>query len=347
MVDHAPDRSDTKPSKTADSTDNILRWVVIGLVAAVLGLAAYFGYTVWQTRQIERTATPALRAIRGLEDLVRQNPNSAAARVRLGEAYAAAGSMKQANEQFGQAIKIDPKHVGAWLDLGIVAMQEKQPKDAEKYFLKVVELTEGSQFEAMNSSREQALFHLGEIALEQRQFPEAAKYFKGSIRIRRDASDSYFLLASALHGAGDDEAALKQLDAALAFDPNYPEAHNLFGEILLAKEDRINAAVHFRKAVDLAPDVKLPADNLAKLGKVQDVIKAGRSALNGGDLAAALDESLLARAIEPANAQATILYIDVLIARKEKAVAVTALKDAIKEYPDDSALKKKLAEIEK
>jgi tetratricopeptide (TPR) repeat protein len=344
MADHANDRPDAHAK--SERADAILRWVVVGLVAVLIGFAAFFGYTIWQTRQAEGTATPALRAIRGLEDLVRKNPNSAAARVRLGEAYAAAGSIKAAQEQLAQAVKIDPKHTGAWLDLGVIAMDQKQRSEAEKYFLKVVDLTEGSKFEDVNARREQALFHLGEITLDDHRYADSATYFKGALRIRKDASDTYYLLASALRGVGDDDAALKQLDAALAFDPNYPEAHNLYGEILLSKGDRINAAIHFRKAVDLAPDVRLPKDNLAKLGKVEDAIAQGRKALSDGNAAAALDAALLARAIDPANTDATLLYVDVLVSRKEQAIAVTTLKDALKQQPNDAALKKKLAELE-
>lgn len=344
MVDHAPERPNAPRS---DRTDLIIRWVLVALVAAVLGFGAYFGYTIWQGRQEEATATPALRAIKGLEQLVRQNPNSAAARVRLAEAYAAANQAKPALDQLAQAVKIDPKHTGAWLDLGIISMQDKQPKEAEKYFLKVVDLTEATQFEDMNARREQALFHLGEITLDQHRYAEAAGYFKAAIRIRKDASDSYFLLASALRGVGDDDSALKQLDAALAFDPNYPEAHNLYGEILLSKGDKINAAIHFRKAADLAPDVRAPKDNLAKLGSASDAVKAGRSALDAGNVASALDEALLARAIDPNSTDATILYADVLVKRGEKAAAIAAIKDALKKEPNDTVLTNKLAQLGK
>ncbi len=358
MVDHASERPDSPSSASSspestdrttkvggDRTDKILRWVVVALVAAVIGFAAYFGYTVYQTRQAESTATPALRAIKGLEKLVRESPNSAAARVRLAEAYAAAGQAKPANDQLSQAVKLDPKHTGAWLDLGILAMQADERNQAERYFTKVVELTEGAQFAAINDRREQALFHLGEIALDDRRYADAAGYFKAALRIRKDASDTYFLLASALRGVDDNDAALQQLDAALAFDPNYPEAHNLYGEILLAKGDKVNAAIHFRKAADLAPEAKLPQENLAKLGKVSDILDQGRAAYKSGDMGAAIDAALLVRAIEPANTDATLLYVDALVERGEQAEAVKVLKDALTSQPEDAQLKDKLAKL--
>ncbi len=75
------------------------------------------------------------------------------------------GQVPEATEQLNAALKIDPKHIGAYLDLGLVALAAKNPAAAESYFKKVVDLTEGSQYAALNSSRETALYNLGLIAL--------------------------------------------------------------------------------------------------------------------------------------------------------------------------------------
>lgn len=335
----------TEPSNAQPRADALIRIAIIVLVAAVVGLGALLGYTVWQGRQEEQTATPAQRAIRDLEKAVKASPNSAAIRVRLAEALAAAGSLKPASEQLAIAVKLDKNHTGAYLDLGIIAMQEKQYGRAEKYFNKVVELTQNTQFEAMNSRREQALFHLGEIALSQKRYEDAVGFFKGATRIRKDASDSYYLLAQSLRGMGEDDAALKQLDAALAFDPNYPEAHYLYGLILLGQGDKINAAIHLRKSADLAPENKLPIAALKKLGSAEDAVKTGREQLEAGKKAAALDSALLARAIDPKSTGATLLYADVLLAQGKKADAIKVLKEAATASPDDKDIKSKLAEL--
>lgn len=343
MSEHAP-ASEAPPVRTGRS-DSLFRIAIILLVAAVLGLGGLLGYTVWQGRQEELTATPAQRAIRDLEAIVRKAPNSAAARVRLGEALAAAGSLKAATEQFAIAIKLDKNHTGAYLDLGILAMQEKEYGPAEKYFNKVVELTQSTQFEAMNERREQALFHLGEIALDQKRFEDAAGYFKGALRIRKDASDTYYLLAQALRGMDEDVAAVKQLNAALAFDPNYPEAHYLYGVILLQQGDRINAAVHLRKAADLAPEQKEPAEALRKLGTSADAIEQGREDLAAGKPQAALDQALFARALAPDEAAPTLFHVELLLKSGDKAGAVKVLKQALVTSPESAELKKRLAEV--
>lgn len=327
MTEHA---SGATPDVRSDRTDSLLRYVIIALVAGILGLAALFGYTIWQSTRVEATATPAQRALVELRNFVKKNPNSAAARVRYGEALASAGVYRDATEQFKAAIKLDNKHTGAYLDLGLVAMETKDTANAERYFTKVVELTEGQTMENINQRRETALFHLGEIALDDKRYEDAAGFFKASLRIRKDASDTYYLLAQSLHGLEDDDAALEQLDAALAFDPNYAEAHYLYGIILLARNDKINSAVHLRKAADLAPEADLPRKALEKLGSGEDALKQAQAAYADKRLDEAVEAVLLARALEPSDVDAAILHAKILIAKGDKKGAKQVLTEAAK-----------------
>ncbi|PKQ15454.1 MAG: hypothetical protein CVT67_09550 [Actinobacteria bacterium HGW-Actinobacteria-7] len=332
------EETEVRPSRR--NVDSALRWVVVALVAAILGLGGLLGYTIWQTRQEESTATPAQRALGELEKFVKAQPNSAAGRVRYGEALATAGMLKEATQQFKAAVKLDEKHTGAWLDLGLVAMEAKDRTNAEKYFNKVVDLTTGSTYEAINQRRGVAFFHLGEIALDDRRYEEAAGYFKGSLRIKKDSSTTYYLLANALHGLGDDDAALEQLDAALAFDPNYAEAHYLYGVLLLERKDRINAAVHLRKAVDLAPDSELAKTAFAKLGTLDDAIKRSKEALAAGRDTDAVDEALLARQIDPTSVEAILAQARALVSRGDVKSAQTVAREALKLDPKNAEAKR-------
>jgi len=344
MTDGVDDRKDRSQSNRVETA---LRAVLIVLVAAVIGLSALFGYTVWQTRKAEETATPAARALVGLREFVRANPNNAAGRVRYGEALAAAGQFPESIVQFKAAVKLDPKHTGAWLDMGLVAMQTDQRKAAEGYFTKVVELTEGAQYENINQRREQALFHMGEIALDERRYEDAAGYFKAALRIRRDASDTYYLLAASLHGLGDDNAALEQLEAATAFDPNYAEAHYLWGQILLEKKDLINAAVHLRLATELAPDAKEAAEAFAELGTVDEAIDRSDEALAQKRTQAAVDAALLARQIDPTSVDAVLAHARALIALgDEDKAAKTTLEEALELDADNAEAKQLLASLD-
>lgn len=325
--------------------DKVLRWLVVLGVAAVLGMVGLFGYEVWQTRHTEDLSTPTGRAIADLRKQIKAKPNDAALRVRIGEALASAGLLDDAVEQLRTAVKLDPKHTGAYLDLGIVALQTDQSKTAEGYFNKVIDLTQNSDMENINKRRELAFFHLGEIALDARRYEDAAANFKAALRIRRDASDTYYLLAQAYKGMDRPDAALEQLEAALAFDPSYAEAHYLMGELYLERGDKINAAVHFRMAAERAPEQDLPKEALSSLGTAAEAIARGRDYLADGSNEKAIEEGLLARALDPDSLNAALFHGEVSRASGETSAALDAYQAAIKLDPANAVAKAALAEL--
>ncbi|TLM98167.1 MAG: hypothetical protein FDZ75_02990, partial [Actinobacteria bacterium] len=69
MAEHAQNASDPRRS---ERTDSLLRAVIVVLVAALIGLALLFGYTIWQSGKEDSTATPAQRALQTYADAVRQ-----------------------------------------------------------------------------------------------------------------------------------------------------------------------------------------------------------------------------------------------------------------------------------
>jgi len=341
----ASEVSDTAPGKSP-RTDTILRWLVILGVVGVLALGGLFGYSVWQEQQTEDLSTPAGRAIADFKQRVKASPNDAPLRVRMGEALASAGLYDDAVEQLRIAIKLDPKHTGAYLDLGILAMQKKETKTAEGYFNKVIELTTGSEMEDVNQRRETAFFYIGEIALDAKRYEDAAANFKAALRIRRDASDTYYLLAQAYKGMERSDAAMKQLEAALAFDPNYAEAHYLMGQIYLEEDDKINAAEHFRLAAEAAPDQDLAQEALAGLGTAEDAVANGRELLADGKPKRALEAALLARALDPKSVEAALFHGEAAEAAGEEKAAISAYKAVLEIDAENETAKAALARLQ-
>lgn len=279
--------------------DRILNAVVIALLLAVVGVGAWFGFTIYQVRWQERMSTPSGRAIAELEDQIRANPNDVVLRVRLGEAYATAGMYDEALDSFEQGLKLDPEHSGAFLDIGLVLLAQGEYADAETAFQKVLEVTEGMDYEELSQRREKAYFYLGQLATEDGRYEDAIGYLKAALRVRRDASDTYLELARAYHGLGEVDAAIENLRIAVTFDPNYGEARFLLGKIYLEDEQEAYAAVEFRKAADLAPESDAPVEALASLGDAEDRLENAKRALEDGDRTGALDQVTVAVAIDP------------------------------------------------
>ncbi|TLM77923.1 MAG: tetratricopeptide repeat protein [Actinobacteria bacterium] len=325
--------------------DDGLRIAVYVLAVLLAVLAVVFVGTVINDRRAESEATPASRTLKELRGLVRATPNDAELRVRYGEALAAAGILDEAVEQLNQALKANPDHTGALIDLGRLAMQQGEYGTAEGYFQKVVDLTSSGQYTGIDERRELALFHLGEIALTQKRYEDAVPFFKEALRIRKDAADTYLELALAYRGMGRDEMALEQLEIAVAFDPGMAQAQYELGDIYLDAGSELKAAEHFGLAYALAPDNQIAADAVDSLGPVERRMAAARKALDAGDVETAVSESQFAALLDPEGFDGALLYAQALEASRDTSAAVAAYKDAAKIEPENPAVTDALARL--
>jgi len=316
------------------------------LLLAVVGLAAWFGYTVWLNQQSQELTNAPTRVIAGLESQVRKAPNDAVLRVRLGEALGAAGKYPQAIEQFNAALKIEPNHVGAYLDLGMVAMLTNNDDKAITYLKKVVDLTEEVSFSQVDERRENALYNLGLITLGQQEYEQAAGYFKAALRIRKDASDTYLNLARALRGLGDYDSAVSNLEFALAFDPGFAEAHYTLGQVYEQKGDKVNASYHYFQAANLEPEAELPQEALATFGDPASWVAKADKQLADGAVEEALDSALIARNLDPKSVEAVKVHSKVLLARQDFADALEVLRKGLEIDSKDAALLASISSVE-
>jgi tetratricopeptide (TPR) repeat protein len=287
--------------------------VAIGmLLTGLLALGVWWGYSAWMATQKQSLSSPAARSIETLKVKVAASPRDAALRVRLAEALGAANRTDEGINQLREALKIDPKHTGAWLDLGLLLIDKRDVKNAPPAFKKVVELTEGSEMEGVNQRREQALYYLARLSLQEKQYADASRYIKGALRIRRDASDSYLILAQAYQGMGDGDRAIKNLKIALTFDPSFGQAHFVYAQIEKERGDILSATRHLRKVLDGAPSAQPALELLATFGKADDWTAKAVKANAAGDVKAAKKNAEIALAIDPANVKAALLYAALL-----------------------------------
>ena len=336
----------TGPSKSRRSPDLYLNIALAILVLAVLGGAAWFGYTVYRDQQVEFNSSAAGRLVTVLKGAVVKSPNDATLRVRYGEALGAMNKYQDAIEQFNAAIKIDPKHTGAYLDLGMVAMLTKNDAAAERYFEKVVSLTGDSQYSTLDTVREQAYYNLGLLALGQKRYAEAAGFFKGALQIRNDSSDTYYQLAKAYQGLGDVDSAILQLETGLQFDPGFAEAHYYLGELYKIKKDDVNASYQFKTAVGLAPGADQPEQALEAFGSADDWVKKAGAALAAGNLPVAVNDILVARNLDPKSFDAAKMHVQILVARGDPRGALAVAIEAGKLNPKDAAMQAQIKSLQ-
>jgi tetratricopeptide (TPR) repeat protein len=309
--------------------------------------AALFAYTVQRDRQLEEASSATGRVVAALTQQVKRNPNDAVLRVRLGEALGAMGKYQQAIDQLNAAVKIDPKHTGAYLDLGMIAKLAKDNAAAEGYFRKVVTMTDGQQYAALSGVREQALFNLGRLMLDEKRWADGAGFFKGALQIRSDSSDTYYWLAKAYQGLDDTDSAIKQLEIGLQFDPGFAEAHYFLGQLFQQKKDDVNASYQYAQAAKLAPGAEPPAQALDAFGPVSDWIAKAEKALSVGDTELALTDILVARNLDEKSAQAAALHGHILVERGDLKDALEVYRQALKIDSGDAAIKAQVAALTK
>lgn len=334
--------------QAAPRTRGLDRWLsaaVAFALIAVVGLGGMFGYEVYADRQRQLMANPATRVIQQLEQEVRQSPNNVILRVRLGEALGAAGRYSAAVEQLNNALKLDPEHPGAYLDLGIIARLTGDNSSAIGYFEKVIEITEKANFTSVDQRRELAYYHLGLVALEEERYEDAVANLKASLRIRKDASDTYYHLARAFEGLGDPDAAIQNLEIAVTFDPGFAEAFYLMGQMYMDLDDPVNASVHFYKAAELAPEADPPAEALASLGTAGEWATKAREALQDSRPDDAVDSVLIANNLAPDNAEYVALHGDILLALGDEAGALKLYEKAVELDPENTEYANKRDEL--
>jgi tetratricopeptide (TPR) repeat protein len=327
-----------------DRLDRVLFWVSIALTLALIGTGAFFGYTVYRDKVAAEDANPSMRVANAIRQQITKNPNDAVLRVRYGEALTAAGKTQQAIDQFNAALKINPKHTGALIDLGQVALAGKHLDEAAAYFQKVVDLTGSGDYSGVNDRREVALYQLGRIETHKKDYAKAIGFFKEALRIRGDASDTYYYLAIALDNAGQLDDAIKQLLTATAFDPSFAQAQYYLGELYLRKGDKASASEHYRKAVSTDPEAPEPQRALAKLGSASELLTKARG-LATTDLGAAIDAAVIACNVEPEDPAAWKLRAQLLLQNHDSQGALSAYEEALKIAPEDPEVKAAIAKL--
>jgi tetratricopeptide (TPR) repeat protein len=315
-------------------TDQTLNLLIVILVAGLISLAGWFGYSVYVVQQTEDLATPSLRMLERFKEEVRVDPNSAAKRVRLAEAFASSGMVEEAVEQLNVALEIDENHVGAHLDLGLLAAGAGDERAAEGYFTEVIQLTEGTDFEAINDFRENAFYGLGLIALSEERHDESVGFFKQALRIRRDASDTYYHLSLAFLGLDEIDGATENLEIAISFDPNYAEAQYQLGQILVSDGDLVKGSFHLRQAADIAPDADPPQEALEAIGAYEEWYGKAEAAYDDGDVEQALHDVQIARNLDPTQMDAILLHARLLEESGQPDEALLVYQDALELDPE-------------
>lgn len=286
----------------------ISRWaiplvVLLGLLRASAGSQqAADSASILQRAIAQHQAGDLDGAIRSYREYLAADPDSVQARSNLGAALARAGRYEEAIAEYNRALSKNAENPALLLNLGLAYYKTGHPAEAAArfelagslapQFKDQVTLLLASCYNSLGKYK-QAIALLAPLEKE-KTGDSAYEYLYGTALVedgqnargeaiidgilsRGDSAEARLLRATLKLRANDHDAAVVEVEKAIALNPKLPGAHARLGEILFAvgEIDRARAAFTQELAVD--PDDFLSNLDMGVLAKQdQDYLEARR-----------------------------------------------------------------------
>lgn len=200
-----------------------------------------------------RRTGQAAEGVAALQRAATLRPDTAIAWHELAQAYRALGRPDDAIRALTTALRCDPDFAEAHNNLGLLRLGTPQ---AEASFREAIRL---------RPDYADARANLGQLLAGAKPV-EAEREFAAALKLRPNDPSTRFNYAMLLGRQRRIDDAQRQLEAALAADPQFADAHEVLAELLLAKGDARQAGQHLREVVRLKPGTPA-ADRAAQLLK--------------------------------------------------------------------------------
>jgi predicted O-linked N-acetylglucosamine transferase (SPINDLY family) len=219
-------------------------------------------------------------------------------------AHHQAGRLAEAEQIYGQILRVDPNQVDALQLLGVIAGHTGRAKMAFAYLHAALRLK--PDFAEVHNN-------LGNVLLNQRQLADAVASFQQALRCKPDFAEAHNNLGMALREQGKLAEAAVCFEQALRLQPDFPEAHNNLGSALREQGKLAEAVVCLEQALSLAPDFAEAHHNLGlalrEQGKLTEAVARSEQALRlNPDLAEAYDSLAFALREQGMLAEAIAAY---------------------------------------
>jgi len=212
-----------------------------------------------------------------LKNVLRENPDHAAARLLLGKISLGNGDLEGAEKEIGRAHRLNPTDESAVL-LGELALQSEDPARA-------LALVEGAA--ATQDFTIQKMVVRGAALVALNRLDEAERVHEEIIAIDPRRVEGHFGLARVFVALRDYTRAADKIDEIVRGKPDYAPGWILRGEVSLVTGDKHAAFLSFDKAVALQPDDTVP------------LISRARASLANGDLTRARQDARAVRRLTP------------------------------------------------
>ena len=166
-------------------------------------------------------------AIRLLRKTVEAYPKSDRAMFLLGRARLRQGDLPGAEEILSRAVALAPESIEAQMQLGVVRLNRGRPRDAQPCFRAAIQT---------KPNLPEAWYNLGlSLGGDPTQRAESMAAFREAIKLKPNLPEAYLALGVALRADGKNEAAVAELQRALALQPEEPLRRKIAEQLALAQ----------------------------------------------------------------------------------------------------------------
>ncbi|HOY13897.1 MAG TPA: tetratricopeptide repeat protein [Saprospiraceae bacterium] len=190
-----------------------------------------------------------------LNDIIRRQPNNAEAYLMLGLNFRGKGDLSRAINSFQTATEKDPNIVDAWIILGDLFAEKNEPI-AKRYYETAVNVAPDNitalhskayylqnhndidgalslykQINIIEPKYPDAYLNAGILMIEKDSLNAALEQFDILTKMASTNAKGYYFKAYTLNELGQKEAAKKEAQNAVNFDPNYKDAVELLEKL--------------------------------------------------------------------------------------------------------------------
>ncbi|HVM59723.1 MAG TPA: tetratricopeptide repeat protein [Verrucomicrobiae bacterium] len=198
-------------------------------------------------------------AVQEYEQALRLDPDNVEAHNNLGNNLLRSGKIQEAIGQYEQTLRLKPDFAEAHDNLGLARQESGNISEAMEQYE-----------QAFRLQPDKAMAHVDfGIALERTgKLREAIGHYEEALRIEPDSAEAHYNMGIALARLGRTSEAIGQFEQALRVVPDYAEAHDNLA-ITLAQVGRLSEAIqHWELALRLKPNDATVHSNLG-LGLMQ------------------------------------------------------------------------------
>ena len=176
-----------------------------------------------------------------LEKLAAADPRSPLYPYWLGRIDYDAMQFKAAEANLQKSLRLDPKFMKAYDNLGLTYEALGQFDDATRIYQQAILMNRSERVPSPWPP-----LNLGTLLVKLERLPEAEVYLDESLKYDPHFSKAHFQMGLMLEKEKKDEQACKELLEAAHNDPSYPEPHYLLGRIYTRQGDKLKANVEWQ-----------------------------------------------------------------------------------------------------